>query len=111
MSTDTKPSDVELSEQGIRIVWNDGHLSVYPHRLLRLRCPCAHCVEEMTGVPVLDPEAVPLDVQAVDHMTVGNYAIEFLWSDTHYTGIYTYEFLRDLCACIECASRPNAQPT
>lgn len=96
------PEKVELEEQGIRIEWKDGHHSVYPHRLLRLHCPCAHCVDEWTGVPRLDPETVPEEIQAVDYMMVGSYAIEFLWSDTHYTGIYTYETLRSLCACMQC---------
>ena len=102
MSTNIEPEKVELAEQGIRIEWKDGHHSVYPHRFLRLRCPCAHCVDEWTRAARLDPETVPQDIQAVDYMMVGNYAVEFLWSDTHYTGIYTYENLRSLCSCMEC---------
>ena len=46
---------------------------VYPHRYLRLRCQCANCVDEMSGRPRLDPDQVPQNVQAVDHMQVGNY--------------------------------------
>lgn len=106
MSTGTQPETVEISDHGIRIEWKDGHRSVYPHRFLRLRCPCAHCIDEWTSAARLDPETVPQDVHAVDHMEVGNYAFQFLWSDTHYTGIYTYEVLRSLCTCMECiASR------
>ena len=105
MSTNSKLERVEIADQGIRIEWGDGHRSVYPHRFLRLRCPCAHCIDEMTRAPRLDPEMVPQDVHAVDHMIVGNYAIEFLWSDAHYTGIYTYEFLRSVCSCMQCLSK------
>ena len=104
MSTSTNPETVEIEGQGIRIQWKDGHRSVYPHRFLRLRCPCAQCIDEWTRAPRLDPDTVPQDVHAVDYMAVGNYAVEFLWSDAHYTGIYTYESLRDLCTCIECAA-------
>ena len=57
--------------------------------MLRLRCPCASCVEEMTGRALLDAESVERDVRAVDQLPVGQYALQFLWSDTHYTGIYT----------------------
>ncbi len=113
MSTGGKiePDKVDLTAQGIRVEWKDRHRSIYPHRFLRLRCPCAHCVDEWTRVPRLDPETVPQNVQAVDYMMVGNYAIEFLWSDTHYTGIYTYEFLRGLCSCMQClATRGPAEP-
>ena len=94
-----------ISGQGLTIEGQDGHLSVYSHRALRLRCPCAHCIDEWTKEARLDPDTVPKDLQAVDYMMVGNYAIEFLWSDTHYTGIYTYDFLRSLCSCMECLSK------
>lgn len=96
------PKEVEIKGAAIAILWDDGHRSIYPHRMLRLRCQCASCVEEMTGRPRLDPDTVAEDVIAVDQMQVGNYAIQFLWSDAHYTGIYTYRFLRSICACIPC---------
>ncbi len=96
------PRKVDISGQQIIILWEDGHRSIYPHRLLRLRCQCANCVEEMTGRQLLNPDSVAQDVQAVDQIQVGNYALQFLWSDTHYTGIYTYQFLRSLCTCIAC---------
>ncbi len=30
----------------LRIDWKDGHRSLYPVRLLRLACRCAHCIGE-----------------------------------------------------------------
>ena len=84
------PQDISLEGNAIVILWDDGHRSLYPHRYLRLRCPCASCVEEMTGKPILDPDSVPANVRAIDHIPVGNYGMQFLWDDTHYTGIYTY---------------------
>jgi DUF971 family protein len=96
------PTEVSIGDQAIVVVWNDGHRSPFPHRYLRLRCPCASCVDEMSGRPRLDPESVPTGVKALDQMPVGNYALQFLWSDTHYTGIYTYRWLRSLCTCIPC---------
>ena len=97
-----KPVEVDLDGAAIAILWEDGHRGVFPHRMLRLRCQCASCVEEMTGRPRLNPDTVPAEVRAVDQMPVGNYALQFLWSDAHYTGIYTYRFLRAICACIIC---------
>lgn len=97
-----KPVEVDISGDHIIILWDDGHRGVYPHRYLRLRCRCANCVEEMTGRPRLDPATVPPDVRAVDQMQIGNYAIQFLWGDAHYTGIYPYPFLRAECTCIAC---------
>ena len=96
------PHEIAVNDDAIVILWDDGHRSPYPHRFLRLRCQCASCVVEMSGNPRLDPDKVPQDVRAVDHMPVGNYAYQFLWSDTHYTGIYTFRFLRSICTCIPC---------
>ena len=105
------PKEVEIDDQAIVVLWDDGHRGVYPHRYLRLRCQCASCVDEMSGRPRLDPDGVPQDVRAVDHMQVGNYALQFLWSDTHYTGIYTYRFLRTACACMVCSADRSGEGT
>ncbi|MBM3942575.1 MAG: DUF971 domain-containing protein [SAR202 cluster bacterium] len=102
MENQPRPKEVDIGGANIIILWDDGHRSPYPHRYLRLRCRCASCVEEMTGRPRLDPNKVPQNVRAVDHMPVGNYGIQFLWSDTHYTGIYPFTLLRALCTCIAC---------
>jgi DUF971 family protein len=33
---------------------------------------------------------------------VGNYAISFAFSDGHGTGIYRFDFLREICPCDLC---------
>ena len=96
------PKEIQLEDNGIVVLWDDGHRSPYPHRYLRLRCRCASCGDEMTGRPTLNPDSVPEDVRAVDQLPVGNYGVQLLWSDTHYTGIYTYKVLRPACTCIIC---------
>lgn len=98
-------ASLTLTSQAIQIEWKDGHKSIYSHRFLRLRCPCAHCVDEWTHEVRLDPLTVPQDVQAVDYMFIGNYGVELLWSDTHYTGIYTYQMLRASCSCLDCLEK------
>lgn len=42
------------------------------------------------------------DVEALDWMQVGRYALQFLWSDAHSTGIYPFTLLRHLCQCDQC---------
>ena len=93
-----------MGEAAITIVWKDGHQSVYPHLYLRLRCHCATCVGEGMGRHSLDPATVPEDVIALEYMPVGRYALQFLWSDAHYTGIYPFDALRESCPCTECAA-------
>ena len=51
---------------------------------------------------VLDPASVPAGIRAEDHLMIGNYAVQFLWSDAHYTGIYPFKVLRQLCQCDQC---------
>jgi len=89
-------------EQRLRIEWADGHVSEYQPRELRLACPCAECVEEMTGRPLLDPSTVAPDIWPLAVRYVGRYALKFEFSDGHDTGIYTFETLRGLCPCGEC---------
>jgi len=80
----------------LRIVWDDGHESILPFRLLRQNCPCAGCRDEWTGRPILDPVSVPQDLKAEKASLVGNYAITFQFSDGHSTGIFSFETLRKL---------------
>ena len=97
-----QPKDVALRPDGIHIAWDDGHQSFHAHRFLRGECPCAACVHEMTGRRVVFAKDVPADVEALDWIQVGRYAVQFLWSDAHETGIYTYDLLRRICQCDTC---------
>ena len=65
-----------------------------PARALRLACPCAECVEEMTGQPLLDASRVPMDIKPLQLELVGSYALRVRWSDGHATGLFTWETLR-----------------
>ena len=89
----------------IFIRWNDSHESSYTSKEIRISCQCAECVEEWSKRQLLDPATVPLDLQAEDHLMIGNYAIQFLWSDGHYTGIFPFTVLREMCPCTSCKSR------
>ena len=103
------PDAINLEDDAVVILWEDAHRSPFPHRYLRLRCPCANCVDEMSGKRTLDPDTVPKDVKAVDQLPAGKYGVQFLWTDAHYTGIYTYKVLRAACPCIICGeSRAKA---
>ena len=95
-------NELNLEDDGVHILWDDAHNSYYPHRYLRGHCCCAGCVEEMTGRRRVAEEDVREDVYAVDWMQIGRYAVQFLWSDTHDSGIYPFDLLRRLCRCSEC---------
>ena len=92
------PDHIGPSEDGKSLVirWKDDHESVYDPRFLRLNCPCAGCVDEMSGQKILEDGGVSEDVRILEIHTVGNYAISIKWSDGHDTGIYAFERLRRL---------------
>ena len=103
----------QTPDHALKLVWPDGHESVYPARELRLACPCAGCVDEFTGLLRLITSSVPPDVRPQAISPVGRYAIHIEWSDGHTTGIYSFERLRQMCPCTACAAerqRRNPSP-
>jgi DUF971 family protein len=97
----------------VDIVWADGHTSHLDFPYLRENCPCATCNDErekkaVLGGPPLAPSAVlPMykpKARALGATQVGNYAIQINFSDGHSTGIFSYDYLRTLCPCADCAA-------
>lgn len=94
--TSAQPRVITKSDpQFVRVEWADGHETEYRAWQLRAICPCAHCVDENTGIRVHDPESVPHDLVTSDVALVGNYAITIRFSDGHHTGIYPFPMLRE----------------
>ena len=100
------PIDIGPTEDGLslRIQWTKEHESVFSPRELRLACPCAGCVDEFTGEKILSEEQVHQNIYPLSIEYVGNYAIQFSWSDGHNTGIYSFDLLRSMCSCDICSS-------
>jgi len=91
------PAAITRRDDGLLVEWNrEGDRRFYPARLLRLACPCAECVEEMSGRPLLDPARVPQDIRPLRIDLVGGYGLRVSWSDGHNTGIFTFERLRGM---------------
>jgi ATP-binding protein involved in chromosome partitioning len=78
----------------VEIEWDDGHRTLYTPAQLRAICPCAACVDEVTGIRTHDPATVPSDLTQSGARLVGNYALALHFSDGHYTGIFTFKRLR-----------------
>jgi DUF971 family protein len=110
---DPKSVKVNLTTgTGVDIEWKDGHQSHYSFPFLRDACPCALCDEERsksgrqpgeTSKPA--PGALPMfkpAAKADSADAVGKYAIKFHFNDGHELGIYSWQFLRDVCPCEEC---------
>ena len=105
MAGTTAAIPIEISranQYDVKVAWANGHTSVYPARELRLACPCAGCVDEMTGQVRVIATSIPQNVRPLKIDLIGRYAISIQWSDGHNTGIYAFDRLRKMCPC--CAS-------
>jgi DUF971 family protein len=99
------PFAINRTDEGLLIEWDQaGHRGFFPARELRLACPCAACVEETTGRPILDPHSVAANVKPVSLALVGAYGLRITWSDGHGTGIYAFDRLLQSCPCERCRS-------
>lgn len=87
----------QLSDQLLFVVWNTGEKFSVPFFDLRFECPCASCVDEMTGQRRLTREQVKPDVKPTGIRIVGRYAAQISWNDGHSTGMYHFERLFELC--------------
>jgi DUF971 family protein len=114
-----KPIDVKVrvsTGEGVDITWADGHTSHFDFPYLRDNCPCALCNDEREKTKKVGskPASSPLPmfkpkVTAKSANAVGNYAVQIQFSDGHATGIFSFEHLRELCPCAQCARDFRAQ--
>jgi DUF971 family protein len=104
-----KPTNiiVDINTKQLQISWDTGHISVYDFLYLRRACPCAECQpwKEGGGEVGKRPPSVfndPAELKSVsDVVQMGSYAIQFNWASGHIYGIYTWEYLLQLCPCDE----------
>jgi DUF971 family protein len=88
-------------DEKLEIQWDDGKLSVYPISLLRTMCPCAMCREvrdagkTKSSLNIL-PGNFSAPLSALSAELVGNYALKIEWSDQHGSGIYSFQYLRQI---------------
>lgn len=101
--------DLKKDKQ-LEVDWQDGKKCVYTIEYLRTMCPCAQCKMVREGSnphDIMKEEKKPLltilpgnfseKVVATDAQMVGNYAIKIIFSDGHNTGIFSFDYLREIC--------------
>lgn len=98
------PKHIDLKrDSGLTITWQDGRVDFYPIAYLRKMSPSADMRalrEQMASNPltVLPASAAqsPGPLAATGAELVGNYALRIAFSDGHDTGIYSWEYLREI---------------
>lgn len=110
-----KPTAVKIHVKtgaGVDITWADGHASHFDFPYLRDNCPCATCNDErakkeaFAGSTPAHSAVLPMfkpKPRAQSATQVGNYAIQINFNDGHSTGIFSYDYLRSMCPCADCA--------
>ncbi len=131
-----KPASVKVhvsSGAGVDITWADSHSSHYDFAYLREECPCAMCNDERmkkaqgqekdlqlrkenpsaSTAPPLSSPLLPMfkpKLTAKAAHAVGNYALQIDFNDGHTAGIFSFDFLRTICPCQECAREYRSSP-
>ncbi len=95
------PKKIKIANKNTLVItWKDDTESRIDLKYLRDECPCASCKGETILLRTYRPPKPQManpemyNVKAID--TVGGYAIQVTWKDGHNTGIYTWEYLKQL---------------
>jgi len=96
-----------LNPNKFQIIWQDKHESNYDSLRLRILCPCAECRGGHGGKIGDNTKHIKGDIKIKEYGEVGRYALSFLFSDMHKAGIYTWEYLRNICPCSKCNENPK----
>src|SRR5947208_13105031 len=103
MDAHTTPTRLDLKrDKQLEIDWQDGTKSIYSLSLLRAMCPCAQCreqrdkeAEKKSRLRIL-PGNYSGEIRVVNASLVGNYALQIEWSENHGSGIYSWQYLREI---------------
>jgi DUF971 family protein len=95
----------ELLGSVLVLHWRDGHRGEVPLGVAREHCPCALCRDGRAGrrgssLRMVSPAAA---AEAAAIRPIGRYALQFQWRDGHADGIYSFDLLRSICRCPDCA--------
>jgi DUF971 family protein len=96
--TDTQawPSELRLHKdrKTLTVTFEDKEAFDLPAEYLRVKSPSA----EVQGHSAEERKTIPgkRDVGIVEVLPIGNYAVRLVFDDLHSTGIFGWEYLRDL---------------
>lgn len=90
------PVEIGFDDHHVLMKWKNGHQSKFNSKKLRFLCPCATCVSETTGKRMIALEDVSDHLHPTGFRPMGRYGVQISWSDGHATGIYTFNYLREI---------------
>lgn len=96
-----KPKKIKRgNSNNLVIEWEDGKMTEVSFTDLRDKCPCVNCQGETvifsSYIPIKNPFK-PQGFYEIERIEpVGNYAVNIVWKDKHNTGIYSWEYLKQI---------------
>lgn len=95
-----RPKDIQQIGDELAIKWEDGSESFVKLETLRRHCPCAGCKGEVDVMGNLykNPDR-PLPHRAFQMQKfsfVGGYGFQPVWGDGHATGIFSFDYLKNV---------------
>ena len=96
MTQDPWPTEIRLKEKGhtLAISFDTGNAFDLSAEYLRVMSPSA----EVQGHSAEERKTVPgkINVAIIEVLPVGNYAVRLTFDDMHSTGIFSWDYLREL---------------
>ena len=96
--TTPRPTEINLHQKSrmLDVVFEDGRTFSLPVEYLRVFSPSAEVRGHGPGQETLQEGKREVGINAIE--PVGVYAVKFVFSDGHDTGIYSWDYLYDLGA-------------
>jgi len=95
-----RPVDIQQVGRELAVKWEDGSESFITLEKLRRACPCAGCKGESDVMGNLykgpDQPLTPRSFELRGVSLVGSYAVQPTWADGHATGLYSFDYLRQV---------------
>jgi DUF971 family protein len=90
------PTDIRLHKRTaiLELSYADGGIYTLPAEFLRVYSPSAEVRGHGIGQEVLQTGKLNVKISKIE--PIGNYAIRLHFDDDHNTGIYTWEYLREI---------------
>lgn len=97
MSNPPIPTQIELhqAEKQLELSYGDGQNYQLSCEYLRVLSPSAEVRGHGPGQEVLQSGKINVSIDAIQ--PVGNYALQLIFSDGHDSGIYSWDYLHQLC--------------
>lgn len=86
---------VKQSTREVELCFGQGESYLLSFEFLRVMTPSAEARGHGPGQAVLQVGKKEIEIEQVD--PVGNYAVRFVFSDGHSTGIYSWDYLYRIC--------------